>query len=84
MMTRTDVYRQIDLERTSQDTQWRDGRPVEGQYQYAAPHVLLLEEQVAKLRANWYGAKDESSLMDRLIKIAAIAVRAIEEIQVTR
>jgi hypothetical protein len=83
-VTRIDVYTAVDAERIAQDEKWRDGRPVEHQYRYSAPHVLLLEEQVAKLRSNWYGVKDESSLRDRLVKIAAIAVRALEEIEVTR
>lgn len=37
-----------------------------------------------KLRSNWYGVKDESSLSERLVKVAAIAVRALEEIKITR
>jgi hypothetical protein len=83
-MTRTEVFAAISAERESQDEKWRDGRPVENQYVFSAPHILLLEEQVAKLRANWYGVKDESSLRERLIKVATIAVRALEEITVTR
>lgn len=83
-MKREGIYTEIDAEREQQDAAWRTGRPVEDQYRFAAPHVLLLEEQVAKLRSNWYGTADESSLRDRLIKVAAIAVRAIEEITTTR
>lgn len=83
-MTRSEAITEIENERRVQDAAWRDGRPVEGQYRYSAPHVLLLEEQVSKLRSNWYGVKDESTLRERLVKIAAIAVRALEEIEVTR
>jgi hypothetical protein len=81
--TRLGIYYSIDLERASQDTSWRTGRPNEDQYAYAAPHILLLEEQVAKLRSNWYGARDESTLRERLVKVAALAVRALEEIKIT-
>lgn len=83
-MNRKQIYTAIDEERTLQDRAWRTGRDVERQYEFAAPHVIVLEEQVAKLRANWYGAKDELSLRDRLVSIAALAVRALEEIQTTR
>ena len=86
-MTRLEAYASIDAERTQQDAKWRKGekeRPVESQYRFSAPHVLLLEEQVAKLRSNWYGAADEVSLRQRLVAVAAIAVRALEEITITR
>lgn len=72
-------------ERLAQDAVWRGrSKPVEHQYAYAAPHVLLLEEQVGKLRENWYGTADETSLRGRFIKMAAIALRALEEIKITR
>lgn len=78
-MKREDVYTAIDKERIAQDETWRKGRPIEAQYKFAAPHVLLLEECVAKLRSFWY-ISDKENLRDRLIKIAAVAVRALEEI----
>jgi len=80
-MKRNDIYKAIDLERVSQDEVWRTGRPNEDQYKFAAPHVLLLEENASKLRSIWYGSKEENDFKDRLIKIAAIAVRALEEIE---
>jgi hypothetical protein len=83
-MNRQEIYDAIDAERISQDNIWRTGSPVEDQYQYSAPHVLLLEENANKLRAIWYGLRNEGSLQDRFIKVAAIAVRALEEIKVTR
>lgn len=78
-MTREEVYAAIDKERIAQDKIWRQGRSNEAQYKFAASHILLLEEQAAKLRSLWYASKRED-LTDRLIKTAAIAVRALEEI----
>ena len=80
-MTRDAAYKLIDEERSAQDRVWRVGRKTEAQYAFAAPHILLLEAQVAKLRAIWYGSKDEGDLQERLVKTAAVAVRALEEIQ---
>jgi len=82
-MTRQEVYAAIDRERTSQDASWRTGRPNEAQYAFAAPHILLLEAQAAKLRDLWYGSTKED-LRDRLIKTAAITVRALEEVDLGR
>lgn len=79
-MNRKEVYNAIDAERESQDKVWRTGRPSEYQYQFAAPHILLLEEGVSKLRPLWYGSKSED-IRDRLIKLAAVAIRALEEIK---
>lgn len=80
-MNRHDVYAAIDAERLDQDIRWRNGRKNEKQYAFAAPHILILEECVAKLRPIWYGANSQDGVRDRLIKIAAVAVRALEEIQ---
>ena len=81
MSTRKEVYGLIDLEREAQDNVWRTGRKNEGQYKFAAPHVLLIEEQAQKLRQLWYTSTKED-LRNRFIKTAAIAVRALEEIDV--
>ena len=81
MMKRADVYKLIDEERKSQDAVWRVGRANEEQYRFAAPHILLLEENADKLRKLWYISKKEE-FKDRLVKIAAIAVRALEEVEV--
>lgn len=78
-MLRPEIYAAIDTERLAQDTKWRIGRPNEAQYKFAAPHVLLLEEGAAKLREDWYNARGEE-FRSRLVKIAAVAVRALEEI----
>ena len=83
-MQRKEIYEAIDAERLAQDAIWRTGSEVEGQYTFSAPHVLLLEENAAKLRSLWYTARDESELFDRFVKIAALAVRALEEIKVVK
>lgn len=81
--TRAEVLAAVNAERVEQDKVWRTGRPNEEQYKFAAPHILLIEEQATKLRSIWYGAKDEGTIRERLVKLAAIAVRALEEIEVT-
>ncbi len=75
---RQHIYTRIDEERARQDTShWNDNRL---QYRYIAPHIILLEEQVATLRSEWYRTTEEHDLKARLVKVAAIAVRALEEI----
>lgn len=83
---RARVFAMVNEERAAQDKVWRDADnpTMNAQYRYAAPHILVLEECVAKLRKIWYGSKDEGSLQDRFIKTAACAVRAVEEIKHTR
>lgn len=73
-------------ERTAQDAIWRGAAyPVmSAQYEYAAPHILVLEECVSKLRKIWYGSKDEGTLRERFRKTAACALRAMEEVKHTR
>lgn len=78
-MTRADAYTLVDAERLAQDRLWpRDGRPHVAQYGWCGPHLLLLEEKVARLRSMWYGSKSEQ-LQQEFAKVAAIAVRALEE-----
>lgn len=79
-MNREEVFEAINNERIAQDSVWRRGDDMKTQYRFAAPHIILLEEQVSKLRSKWYGERDESSLRERIIKVAAIAIRALEEI----
>jgi len=81
--TRLEVFELVNAERIAQDKEWRTGRPNEQQYKFAAPHVILLERNARKLIDIWYDSKDESALEDRLVKIAALAFRALEEIEVT-
>lgn len=80
-MKREQAYTLIDMERDTQDALWRVGRNNEGQYKFAAPHILLLEESVDKLRKLWYTSEKEQ-LTKRFTIIAALAVRALEEINI--
>jgi hypothetical protein len=75
MMKREKAFELINAERTDQNVVWADRT----QYNRAAPHILILEEQVAKLRTDWYGSVKED-LQSRFVKVAAIATRALEEI----
>lgn len=74
-MTRAEIFELINQERSEQDKNWSD----RSQYKRSAPHVLVLQGQMKKLEDEWYNAKRDA-LQDRFKKIAAIAVRALEEI----
>lgn len=80
-MTRGEVYRLIDEERDRQNQQRprNENDPFAKQYNLWAPHLLVLEEKVAGLRALWYGSYREQLVLE-VTKIAATAVRALEEV----
>jgi hypothetical protein len=71
-MDRVEVMALVNAERTRQDELFPDRT----QYATLAPHVLVIEEKVAKLRAAWYRDGDTKT---ELVHLAAIAVRALEE-----
>lgn len=77
-MTRANIYALIDKERAAQDLRY----PNRTQYKYSAPHIVVLGGQLAKLEADWYNNADRDTLLERFINIAAIAVRALEEIEI--
>ena len=79
-MERQFVMDLVETERISQDKLWRTGRPNERQYAFSAPHILLLEQKISKLRSLWYESKSED-LKTEFVKIAALAIRALEEVQ---
>jgi len=80
-VNRADIYQLIEAERAAQDIQWPRGpnEPHREQYHFNAPHLLLLGEKISRMRSMWYEAKKEE-LRAEFMKIAAIAVRAIEEV----
>ena len=79
-MQRTEIYELIEVKRKEQDAKWERNERRKAMYKFAAPHILLLEEQMAKLRSAWYAASGSAESLDRLANIAAISVRALEEI----
>lgn len=82
-MNRQDIYNLIENERASQDEKWPrnvEVNPQRAQYQFYSAHILLLEEKLARLRSMWYDAEKEK-LSGELVKIATIAVRALEEVK---
>ena len=82
-MKREDVYKLIEEHRAEQDKLWpRDltENPNRAQYKYFAPHIMILEEKIGRLRALWYGSSKED-LHKEMVKIATIAVRALEEVE---
>lgn len=76
-MKRSDVFAEVEKERTSQDSAWPRTERRKQMYSFTAPHLLLLEEKVSAMRTSWY--KGESKPAD-FVKIAALAVRALEEV----
>lgn len=81
-MKREEVYTLIEAERRRQDEKWRNEHthPRQGQYKYFAPHILVIEEKLSRIRGLWYESASEQ-LRDELVKIAALAVRALEEVE---
>ena len=75
-MIRAEVFTKIDEQRDFQDTVWSNRE----QYRRSAPHILVLQGQMRKLEQEWYDSKRDA-LLERFVKIAAIAVRALEEIE---
>lgn len=76
-MKKSEVFAAIQEEREKQDAAWpRTERRVQ-MYSFTAPHLLLLEEKVSAMRTAWY--KGESVPSD-FVKVAALAVRALEEV----
>ena len=74
-MTRQEIFALIDEERNKQDKVWSDRT----QYNRSAPHINVLRVQLQKLENEWY-ASEKDALRERFVKMAAIAVRALEEI----
>lgn len=76
-MNRIDVFKLIGNERASQDGFGpRTERRVQ-MYNFTAPHLLLLGEKIEAMRTAWYRGESVSS---DFVKVAAIAIRALEEI----
>lgn len=80
-MTRKEVYVLIETERTNQEKLWPrdDNNSLSQQYNWWAPHFLVLEEKVSRIRGMWYESKREL-LANEFVKVAAIATRALEEV----
>ena len=74
--TQAEIFDKIIEERKRQDENWSNRE----QYVYNAPHLLVLETKVNRMRAMWYEGKKED-LKAEWIKIAAIAIRALEEVK---
>jgi hypothetical protein len=81
-MKREDIFEVINRERDYQDSLWpRDDHEAIGQYQWSAPHLVLLEDYIAGARNKWRHSREESDVIREIAKIATIAVRALEEIK---
>ena len=76
-MEREKIFEAINQERISQDGLWQRNERRKVMYSFTAPHLLLLGEKINAMQTLWY--KGESTPQD-FIKIAALAVRALEEV----
>jgi hypothetical protein len=75
MPTRAEVYAAIDSERTYQDALWPQDDP-----QTIGEFVLLLDEYVARARAEWtVEKKPEMRTVNIIRKVAGIAVNCMEQ-----
>lgn len=79
-MKREEVFTEINCIRQEQDAKWPRDERRQSMYSFIPPHVLLLEENIHKLRSEWYASKTEDC-HKRILTIAALAVRAMEEIK---
>jgi hypothetical protein len=78
-MDRATIYNRIEETRKEQDIIWPRDERRKVMYSFIPPHLTMLEVQVQKLRDEWYASKSEDCIK-RLEHIAAVAVRALEEI----
>ena len=82
-LTRKQAFEVIEREREYQDRVWpRDGHPLVRQYDYAAPHLAMLEDYCDDARKLWRKSADETAALQAVGKMAAIAYRALTEIVV--
>jgi hypothetical protein len=80
-MQRDEIFEAINTERDTQDVYWSHNEARRrSMYSTVPPHILLLEAQISKLRDDWYATPGGRGCFSRFIKVAAIAVRALEEI----
>jgi len=75
-MNREDVYFLIDEEREYQDTLGPER--VDGHQHSVAEELLLLQAYVQDAANAWVGMPGDSFVLDEMPKIAAIAVRCLE------
>jgi len=78
-MNRAEVFAVIDKERVYQDTVWPRDAETAQMYTYLAPHLVLLEEYILKARTAWVTNGPEAPALKQIAKLAAIAIRALEE-----
>ena len=75
----SDVYEDITEERLSQDRHWPLSENLNREH--AASHILQLDVQMQKLKELYYLSKSGADLKERLTKLAATCVRALQEVK---
>ena len=81
MILRTDVYSAVDSERDYQDTLIRNGIPTEltqGAILTPMEQLAVIRRIVRDMENHWYSVSGPVS-MDYMRKIAAVAVRTMEQ-----
>ena len=79
-MKRVDIFSAISDEIESAIYKWPRDERRQVMYSFPPAHLLLLEEKILQTRTVWY-TSDRPAVMRELVKIAALAVRALEEIK---
>lgn len=79
-MTREEIFNKINTTRDEQDRLWPRDERRKAMYSFHAPHIILLDKNVEKLKDMWYNSKTEDCT-SRILTIATLAVRALEEIK---
>lgn len=76
-----DILQEIITEIDRSRALWRSKRSSEEQYKFWGSHLLVLQEKVRRMGALWYDIPTEAPMRQEFIKIAAIALRALMEVE---
>jgi hypothetical protein len=78
-MKREEIFAEINRIREEQDKLWPRDERRKQMYSFIPPHIILLDKNVSKIKDEWYASKSEDCYK-RILTIAALAIRALEEI----
>jgi hypothetical protein len=79
-MNQKEAMEQVRMERQFQDKLYPRDERRRQMYSFIPPHIVLLERQIQTLGTNWYAGNTDECIKN-LVEIAAIAVRALEEVK---
>ncbi len=79
MLRQHQVLELMAHERQYQDKTWPRDAETRVMYGYLSPHLVLLDTYIQKAKAEWTANAGELKSLRQVAKIAAIALRALEE-----